>query len=151
MSSLDSADQRVEVLRVQRVMPGEDGRDLRSRHGRNVRHSERRAVQPPVPDGGVAEYLDAAVGGGLAAHDGQQQILRASAQRDIALAVVVRPRDAVARACDRPLTCGSEAVVGGVQVQRPPRVQRRRLGVRLDRDALEPFVIPSAASSGASS
>ena len=81
--------QGVEVPLIQRVMPGEDGRDLRSRHDRNVRHSERRAAQPPVPDGGVTENLEATLGSGAAAHDGQQQILRASAQCGVALAVFV--------------------------------------------------------------
>ena len=65
-----------------------------------------------------------AVGGRPAAHDGQQQILRASAQCGVGLAVLVRQRDPVVTSGDRPLTRGAEAVVGGMQMQRPAGGQR---------------------------
>jgi len=95
------------------------------------------------------EYLYGALGGGAPADDGQQQILCRAAQRNVSLAVVVRPRDAglfVAR--DGPLTAGTEAVVGGVQVQCATRLN----GNGCDRASMLTrsihSLIPSAASSG---
>src|SRR5262245_16425563 len=55
-----------------------------------LRHLERRVLQPAVPHGGVAEYLDATLGGCTPAHDREQQIIGGPAQRDVALAVLVR-------------------------------------------------------------
>src|ERR1700752_512308 len=69
-----------------------------------LRHLERRVLQPAVPDGSIAEYLDPTVRGGPAPHDGQQQLLGRAAQRDVSLAVVVGPRHSVhAVARDGPL------------------------------------------------
>src|SRR6478736_5953038 len=94
-----------------------------------LRHLERRVLQPAVPHGGVAEYLDACLGGGAPAHYGQQQILGRAAKRNISPAVVVGPRDAVHLvAGDGPLSAGTESVVGRVQEQRPSRPPRQRLG-----------------------
>src|SRR5215475_9652889 len=60
-----------------------------------VRLSERRVFQPAVPDAGVAEYLDTAVGCGPSPHEGEQQLLGRAAQRNVSLAVLVGPCHAV--------------------------------------------------------
>src|SRR5690348_15149738 len=78
--------------------------------------SERRAVQPSIPDGSVAVYLEAGIGGAHAANGGQQQVLRRSPQRDITFAVVVGPPHAFLVVDDHPFARRAQFLIGRVQV-----------------------------------
>ena len=64
------------------------------RHGVQTYRRIRTVCGPArMPDRCVAEDVEAGVADGLSASERQQQILRVSTQRDVALGVLVRPRD----------------------------------------------------------
>lgn len=84
-------------------------------------------VLPPVPEQGVvAGHFDLGVAGVDSSGQYQEQVGGGGADGDVGLTVPVFPQRAVRRRADQPLADVAEAVVGGVEVQRPDRCPRAR-------------------------